>query len=53
MGEQLLLSYGALPNSKLLTFYGFACKGNPYNELSLTLTESLVGSHGWPAAKTV
>jgi hypothetical protein len=30
-GEQVLLSYGPLPNAKLLLFYGFAMDANPFD----------------------
>ena len=36
-GEQIFLSYGALPNLKLLVFYGFALQDNPQDTVSLTL----------------
>ena len=36
-GEQLFLSYGALPNLALLLFYGFALPENPHDTVSLTL----------------
>uniref|UniRef100_A0A7S0UNM8 SET domain-containing protein n=1 Tax=Polytomella parva TaxID=51329 RepID=A0A7S0UNM8_9CHLO len=31
-GEQVCISYGPLPNSRLLLFYGFAIKDNPFDE---------------------
>eukprot|EP00210_Caulerpa_lentillifera_P005645 g5398.t1 len=33
--EQLLLSYGALPNQKLLIYYGFVLRNNPFDFVSL------------------
>ncbi|MEW5313577.1 MAG: hypothetical protein WDW38_005135 [Sanguina aurantia] len=36
-GEELTLSYGPLPNAKLLLFYGFAVEHNPHNEVSISL----------------
>lgn len=35
--EQACLSYGPLPNSQLLLFYGFALPGNPFEQQQLTL----------------
>jgi hypothetical protein len=34
-GEELCLSYGALPNSHLLLFYGFALEANPAEAIEL------------------
>lgn len=43
-GQQAFLSYGPLPNAKLLSFYGFAVPHNPCDSLSVTLTaEALAG----------
>ncbi|KAL3678885.1 hypothetical protein R1sor_021841 [Riccia sorocarpa] len=36
-GEQCFLSYGSLPNSELLTFYGFVVKDNPYDIIPIDL----------------
>ncbi|KAG6543559.1 hypothetical protein Mapa_015053 [Marchantia paleacea] len=36
-GEQCFLSYGSLPNSELLTFYGFLVKDNPYDIIPIDL----------------
>ncbi|CAM6106247.1 unnamed protein product [Calypogeia fissa] len=36
-GEQCFLSYGALQNSDLLTFYGFLVKDNPYDIIPIDL----------------
>jgi hypothetical protein len=36
-GEQVFLSYGPLPNLKLLLFYGFALRDNPQDLVSFTL----------------
>ena len=36
-GEQLFLSYGPLPNLKLLVFYGFTLLENPQDTVSLSL----------------
>ncbi|KXZ49282.1 hypothetical protein GPECTOR_22g876 [Gonium pectorale] len=36
-GRQLFLSYGPIPNAKLLLFYGFAIQGNPADETELEL----------------
>ncbi|MEW5300954.1 MAG: hypothetical protein WDW36_003841 [Sanguina aurantia] len=36
-GEELTLSYGPLPNAKLLLFYGFAVEHNPHDAVSLSL----------------
>jgi hypothetical protein len=33
--EQVFLSYGPLPNSQLLLFYGFALPGNPFEQQEL------------------
>jgi len=35
--QEVLMSYGALPNSQLLLFYGFALPGNPFEQLQLEL----------------
>lgn len=35
--EQACLSYGPLPNSQLLLFYGFALPGNPFEQQQLTV----------------
>ena len=40
-GEQLFLSYGALPNLALLLFYGFALPDNPHETVSMTLEVKL------------
>ena len=34
-GRQVFLSYGPLPNAKLLLFYGFAMEGNPFDTVAL------------------
>ena len=34
-GRQVFLSYGPLPNAKLLLFYGFAMDGNPFDTVAL------------------
>ncbi|WPT18035.1 Actin-histidine N-methyltransferase [Picochlorum sp. SENEW3] len=36
-GEQAFISYGAVPNLKLITYYGFSIADNPHDILSLTL----------------
>ena len=36
IGSQVFLSYGALPNSKLLTFYGFVPSCNPFDFVPLS-----------------
>ncbi|CAL8467547.1 g7085 [Coccomyxa elongata] len=36
-GDQCFLSYGPLPNLKLLLFYGFALPNNPHDIVSITL----------------
>lgn len=35
--HEVFLSYGPLPNSQLLLFYGFALPGNPFEQLQLEL----------------
>lgn len=35
-GEQCFLSYGPLPNLKLLLFYGFALPDNPHDIVPIT-----------------
>ena len=35
-GEQCFLSYGPLPNLKLLLFYGFALPDNPHDTVPIT-----------------
>jgi hypothetical protein len=35
--QQVFLSYGPLPNSQLLLFYGFALPGNPFEQQQLTI----------------
>lgn len=36
-GQEVLLSYGRLPNHSLLLYYGFALKNNPHDSLPMTL----------------
>lgn len=36
-GEQAFISYGPVPNMKLLAYYGFAIEGNPHDIVPLTL----------------
>ena len=36
-GEQVFISYGPVPNMKLLSYYGFAIPGNPHDLVPLTL----------------
>lgn len=35
-GEQCLMSYGPLPNLKVLLFYGFALPHNPSDTVSIS-----------------
>jgi len=37
-GDQVYISYGPVPNLKLITYYGFAIEGNPHDIVPLTLT---------------
>lgn len=37
VGEQCFLSYGPLPNLKLLLFYGFAVPDNPHDVIPINL----------------
>ncbi len=41
-GDQCFLSYGAIPNLKLLLFYGFALPNNPHDIVSITLEVNTV-----------
>lgn len=50
-GEELTLSYGPLPNAKLLLFYGFAVEHNPHDAVSLSL--QVCGWHAKGARDTV
>ena len=49
-GEQLFLSYGALPNLALLLFYGFALPDNPHETVSMTLEVKLAACSRYEVA---
>lgn len=51
-GAQLHLSYGALPNSHLLLFYGFTLRDNPHDTFPLTLELPEEEEEGQGAAAT-
>lgn len=36
-GEQIFISYGPVPNMKLIAYYGFAIEGNPHDIVPITL----------------
>ena len=44
-GEEVINTYGRLPNAVLLSRYGFATIDNPYDEVALTLLDST--ARGW------
>ena len=43
-GRQCYLSYGSLPNEKLLLFYGMALPDNPQNRMTIQLKVSHAGT---------
>lgn len=42
-GAQTFISYGPVPNLKLLSYYGFALAENPHDQVPLTLEVSSWG----------
>ena len=46
-GQQCYLSYGPLPNLKLLLFYGMAVPANPQDVVNLQLQVSALSSGTW------
>ena len=46
-GQQCYLSYGSLPNLKLLLFYGMAVPANPQDVVKLQLQVSALSNSTW------